>query len=332
MEKINIWGDIIPYNTGRSKLDDMPVIHKDWTMQQIFTAPDNLFDKTDYVNTMATTDTMVYLTEMMPGNCSMNYDDVPYLDAYPVEGAKYCVLDVPGGAYLSVSMENEGLHVAERLNELGISVFVLRYRTYPYHAPVMFADCQRAIKWLIAHADDYGYDADKISMIGYSAGGNLVGSTYHLFLNEDLLPADYEKDEIDKIPAKVATLGMVYPKTMFTNASKLLYPVVGIDVMNDESKRAKVIEDYTLNTKIKEGQVPTFLVNATDDDLIPCEDILDYAMRLSKAHVPFEMHNYSRGGHGFGGCKMEPNPMFPFDHEGVETWMDHYALWIKKSC
>lgn len=331
MEKINIWGEQIPYNTGKSKLEDMPVIHKDWTMQQIFTAPDNLFDKVDYVKNMEATDTMVYLTEMVPGNCSMNYDDVPYLDAYPVEGAKYCVLDVPGGAYLSVSMENEGKHVAERLNAQGISVFVLRYRTYPYKYPVMFADCQRAIKWLIAHADEYGYDADKISMIGYSAGGNLVGSTYHLFLNEELLPADYEKDEIDKLEAKIATLGLVYPKTMFTNASKLLYPVLGIDVMHDEAKKAEAIEKFTLNTKITEQQVPTFLVNATDDDLIPSEDILDYAMHLCKAKVPFEMHNYSRGGHGFGGCQ-EVNPMFPCDLEGVDTWMDHYAMWLKKNC
>lgn len=331
MEKINIWGADVPFNTKESKLKDMPVIHKDWTMEQIFQAPDNLFDKTEEVKSMETTDTMVYLTEILPGNCSGNYDDVPYLDAYPVEGAKYCVLDVPGGAYLSVSMESEGKHVAKRLNELGISVFVLRYRTYPYKYPVMFADCQRAVKWLIAHREDYGYEEDKISMIGYSAGGNLAGSTYHLFLTEDLLPESYERDEIDKILAKVATLGMVYPKTMFTNSSKLLIPVLGLGVMQEESLKREAIEKFTLNTKVQEGQVPTFLVNATDDGLIPSEDILDYAMRLHKAKVPFEMHNYSRGGHGFGGCQEE-NPLFPCDKEGVETWMDHYGMWLKKNC
>ena len=330
-ERIGIWGEHIPFNTGKSKLEDMPVIHKDWTMQDIFTAPDNLFDKVEYVKNMEATDTMVYLTEMVPGNCSMNYEDEPYLVAYPVEGAKYCVLDVPGGAYLSVSMDNEGEVVAKRLNAQGISVFVLRYRTYPYKFPSMFTDCQRAIRWLIAHAKDYGYDPEKISMIGYSAGGNLVGSTYHLFLNEDLFPVDYEKDEIDKITAKVATLGLVYPKTMFTNSSKLMIPVLGLDVIHDDAKRAEAIEKYTLNTKVKPGQVPTFLVNATDDDLIPSEDILDYAMRLHKAGVPFEMHNYSRGGHGFGGCQ-DKNPMFPADLEGVDTWMDHYAMWLKKNC
>ncbi|MBO5656801.1 MAG: alpha/beta hydrolase [Agathobacter sp.] len=329
--RYNIWGENIPYNTGKSKLDDMPGVHKDWTMEQVFTHPDNLFNDKDTIDSMEATDTMVYMEQFLTGNSSENYDDVPYLEAYPVEGSKYCVLDVPGGAYLMVSMVGEGQHVAERLNELGISVFVLRYRTYPYKTPTAFADCQRAIRWLIAHADEFGYDADKVSMIGYSAGGNLVGTTYHNFLNKDIFPADYVKDEIDQIEAKVATIGMVYPKTMFTNGSKLLYAVVGIDVMNDPVTKEKAIEEYTLNTKVAPGHVPTFLVNATNDGLIPSEDILDYAMRLHKAGVPFEMHNYGRGDHGFGGCKEPQHPMFPADRDGLETWMDLYALWLKKN-
>jgi acetyl esterase/lipase len=330
MEKIEIWGENIPYNTGKSKLDDMPVIHKEWTMKQIFESPDSMFNKNDVLNSMEATDTMVYLQEMLPGKCNMNYDDIPYLDAYPVKGSKYCVLDVPGGAYMSVSMDNEGEDVAKTLNEQGISVFVLRYRTYPYRYPVAFADCQRALKWLIAHAEDYGYDADKISMLGYSAGGNLVASTYHLFMEEDLLPNDYKKDDVDKISAKVATLGLIYPKLIFTNASKFLTMIVGFDTMNDDKKKAEAIEKYTLTTKVQDTQVPTFLVNATNDDLIPSEDILEYAMRLHKHKVPFEMHNYSRGGHGFGGC-VRQDPAWPLDTDGLESWMQHYALWLSKN-
>lgn len=330
MEKIKIWGDNIPYNTGKSKLDDMPVIHKDWTMQQIFQSPDSMFNKNDVLNSMEATDTMVYLQEMLLGKCNMNYDDIPYLDAYPVEGAKYCVLDVPGGAYMSVSMDNEGEDVAKTLNEQGISVFVLRYRTYPYGYPVAFADCQRALKWLIGHAENYGYDADKISMLGYSAGGNLVASTYHLFMEEDLLPDDYKKDDIDKISAKAATLGLIYPKLMFTNASKFLTMIVGFDAMHDDKKKAEAIQKYTLTTKVHDAQIPTFLVNATNDDLIPSEDILEYAMQLHKHNVPFEMHNYSRGGHGFGGC-VRQDPAWPLDTDGLESWMHHYSLWLSKN-
>ncbi len=330
-EKINIWGSVVPYNTGKSKLEDMPVIHKDWTMKDIFMAKENnIFEKDGDMNEADVLDTHVYIEQMATGVCSMNYDDVPYLEAYVVEGSKYCVLDVPGGAYITVSMDNEGTDVAKTLNAQGISVFVLRYRTYPYKAPVMFADCQRAIKWLMANSEKYGYDKDKISMIGYSAGGNLVGTTYNLFMNENLLPSDYVKDDIDNIQPKVVSLGLVYPKLMFTNSSKILAAVTGVEALKDENKRAELIDKYTLHTKINESHVPTFIVNATDDELIPSEDVLTYAVELQKNKVPFEMHLYGRGGHGFGGCLAEPHPMFKKDREGVETWMTLYSIWLKK--
>ena len=332
MGKINIWGSNVPFNTGKSKFDDMPVVHKDWKIEDVFKSPNNLFNTNDTLSSMETIDTMFYLEEVLKGRSSSNYDDVPYLEAYIVEGSKYCVLDVPGGGYMTVSMDNEGEDVAKVLNEKGISVFVLRYRTYPYLYPVMFADCQRAIKWLIAHADDYGYDKDKISMIGYSAGGNLAATTYHLFMEEGLLPENYERDEIDYIKPKIGTLGLVYPKLMFTNASKFLTMVIGFKDMQDEKKKLEAIEKYTLTTKVSNNQVPTFLLNASNDDLIASEDILEYAMQLHKHNVPFEMHNYGRGGHGFGGCvKLRQNPAWPQDIEGLETWLDHYAMWMKKS-
>lgn len=330
MKRIAIWGEDVPFNTGKEKLNDMPLIHEEWTMKDIFEAKDNnIFHPEGVVESMDVVDTMVYLQEMKTGNCSMRYDDIPYLEAYPVKGSKLCVLDVPGGAYLSVSMKNEGKDVAEKLNAMGISVFVLRYRTYPYQNPVMFADCQRAIKWLIGHSDDYGYDPKNISTIGYSAGGNLVASTYHLFMDKDLLPRTYEKDAIDSIQPSIASLGLVYPALNFNVRSKLLAVVVGLDTMKDEEKRKKAIEKFSLTPKVSSDQVPTFLCNATNDDLIPSDDILSYAMALQHEGVPFEMHSYSRGGHGFGGCQ-ESFPGFPADLEGVDSWMEHYGVWLKK--
>lgn len=329
-EKFYIWGDEIPYNTGTRKLDDMPEIHEDWTMKDIFSAKENnIFQNDSELKKMDVLDTMVYLEQMTPGNISMFYDDIPYLEAYVVEGAKYCVLDVPGGAYISVDMENEGADVADYFNKQGISVFVLRYRTYPYKAPVMFADCQRAIKWLIANSEHFGFFKDNISMLGYSAGGNLVGTTYHLYMNENLLPRDYKQDEIDEIEAKISTLGMIYPKLQFSDDYKLLSVTCGLDAFEEKSTRDALIEKYNLCTKINKNQVPTFLANATDDELISSIDILSYATELQRKAIPFEMHNYGRGKHGFGGCKTV-NPMLHNDTDGVETWMHLYCIWMKK--
>ena len=41
--------------------------------------------------------------------------------------------------------------------------------------PAQIHDCKSAIRWLRAHAKEYGYSAEKIGVAGISAGGHLVG-------------------------------------------------------------------------------------------------------------------------------------------------------------
>lgn len=40
--------------------------------------------------------------------------------------------------------------------------------------PAQIHDCKAAVRWLRAHADMYGYNADKIAVMGNSAGGHLA--------------------------------------------------------------------------------------------------------------------------------------------------------------
>ena len=70
-----------------------------------------------------------------------------------------------------------------------------------------------------------------MSMIGYSERGNLVVTTYNLFMEEDLLLENYERDEIDNILFKIGTLELLYPKLMFINSSKLNTMDVGFNDM-----------------------------------------------------------------------------------------------------
>lgn len=107
----------------------------------------------------------------------------------------------PGGAFLSLSFDSEGLLVARHLAERGVACFVLAYRLDPtpqdpaafmrvvaqrFSAPAKrrtsididtpaVAQAQEdglaALRWVRAHAGDYGIDAKRIGMIGFSAGG-----------------------------------------------------------------------------------------------------------------------------------------------------------------
>jgi acetyl esterase/lipase len=44
---------------------------------------------------------------------------------------------------------------------------------FPY--PAGFDDCQRSVRWVRAHAKEYGIDPHRVAVMGDSAGGHLVG-------------------------------------------------------------------------------------------------------------------------------------------------------------
>ncbi len=61
-----------------------------------------------------------------------------------------------------------------------------------------------------------------------------------------------------------------------------------------------------------------FLVHTADDD-VRRENSLLMASALSEARVPFELHLYERGGHGYGLAPGDPV---------VGTWPERCAAWL----
>jgi acetyl esterase/lipase len=122
---------------------------------------------------------------------------LPVLPKDPA-ATRAAVIVVPGGGFQFISMDNEGYPIAEWLAERGIAAFVLKYRTmetpasqegYIAHMnalwspqpgdpqidmkqgiPFAVADAQAALDIVRTHAESWGYDADKIGMLGFSAG------------------------------------------------------------------------------------------------------------------------------------------------------------------
>ena len=92
------------------------------------------------------------------------------------------VIVVPGGGHRMLVFQNEGMLAAKTLNRVGVSAFVLKYRLardtgagahYSIEGDAA-ADLRRAVRWVRAHARDYGIDPQRIGVMGFSAGGELV--------------------------------------------------------------------------------------------------------------------------------------------------------------
>jgi len=114
----------------------------------------------------------------------------------------------PGGGFTGLAFNLEGTNVAKWCNDHGITAFILKYRLMPLTPEVMkaqndpggkfdsligpyvklaVADGLEAVKYVRSHANEYGIDANKIGIMGFSAGGTVAGSVAQTY-NQDSRP------------------------------------------------------------------------------------------------------------------------------------------------
>jgi acetyl esterase/lipase len=213
----------------------------------------------------------------------------------------------PGGGFNILAWDLEGTEVAEWLNTLGFAAVVVKYRvptgahgetlneqgTMPMKTlgPVM--DAQRALSLTRAHAAEWGLDAKRIGVMGFSAGGATAG----IMALQHGTRAYAKVDASDELSCAADFAMLIYPAYL----------------------RDK--ETGGLNSFLHVGKdsPPTFLVMAQDDriDSLNCT-VLYTALTL--ANVPAELHLYSHGGHGYG---LRPTEL------PVTRWPERAAEWIK---
>ena len=99
----------------------------------------------------------------------------PLIHYYPAKNKKSdaAIVIFAGGGYTHRA-RHESADYAELLNSFGMDAFVIDYRVNPVLFPFPLLDARRAIRYIRAAADDFGIDADKIAVMGSSAGGHLA--------------------------------------------------------------------------------------------------------------------------------------------------------------
>jgi len=128
----------------------------------------------------------------------MRFVTEPTLDVYPAPANRAtgtAVIVCPGGSYWGLAIAHEGAVVAQWLNRLGITAFVLKYRL-PHDAIMVdktvgpMQDGQRAIRLVRQRAKEWGIHPGKIGIMGFSAGGHLASTLSTHFKEKVYEPAD----------------------------------------------------------------------------------------------------------------------------------------------
>jgi acetyl esterase/lipase len=246
--------------------------------------------------------------------------DKPTLTVYlpPEQEAAGCgVVICPGGGYGHLAMEHEGRQVAQWLNSFGISAFVLKYRHRNsgagYGHPAPLQDAQRAVRMVRSRAKEWNVDANRIGILGFSAGGHLASSEGTHF-NKNY----YElKDSIDQVSCRPDFMILIYPvitlNEVYTHSGSKLN-------LLGRNPDLNLVAHLSNETQVTSETPPTFLVHANDDKAVPPENSINFYLALRKAKVPAEMHIYENGGHGFGLGK---------DKGAVSTWPARCADWLR---
>lgn len=204
----------------------------------------------------------------------------------------------PGGGFMALSINSEGIDVAKYLVAKGLTAFVLKYRvahsgedatqefadlfndrskfqeTVGKVIPLSIADGQAAVAYVRRHASEWGVSPDRVGIIGFSAGGTVAAGAALSYTPE----------------SRPAFAGLIYAA----------------------GGRFK-------DTPLPEDAPPVFVAAATDDNLGLAPDSVALYQKWASAKKSAELHMYAKGGHGFG---MHKNSL-PTDH-----WIDRFADWL----
>jgi acetyl esterase/lipase len=225
------------------------------------------------------------------------------------------IIICPGGGYGHLALGHEGRDIAEWMNGLGITAFVLKYRhrNTGYGHPAPMLDGQRAMRLARAGAEKYRLDRDKIGIIGFSAGGHLASTVGTHFDNGQANAAD----AVDRASCRPDYMILVYP--VIALATDYAHGGSKKNLLGDKAD-PKLVASLSNETQVTEKTPPTFLMHTGGDSAVPPENSVLFYLALRKARVPAELHIYENGGHGYGLAPKDPV---------LATWRERCEDWLR---
>ena len=261
-----------------------------------------------------------------PGAKGESAADVPTLTVFrPIRSTGTAVIVTPGGAYINLASNHEGRQPADRLSELGVTTFVLKYRLGPtYLYPVPLEDARRAIRLVRSLAPKYGYSPDRIGMMGFSAGGHLTATAGTLPEEgkpQDVDPVEHESSKLNFMVLVYPWLNAMQPQVPNPYAQgKLMINYCSVTKGLTQADCQKLDPEYTPVKHVNATTPPTWIVHTADDNTVPVMTSVDFFTAMHAAGASCELHVMAHGPHGFGTGG---------DNPALAGWQDEMVAWMR---
>jgi len=199
------------------------------------------------------------------------------------------LLVCPGGSYQFTSTGNEGIDVANFFVPRGYAIAVLKYRLPNGHENIPLEDAMQAMRLLRRNASEWHLQAEKIGVMGFSAGGHLAASLLTKFADAETRP-DYGI--------------LVYP--VITMNEELTHQgscknLLGANPTPEQRQNWSTELQVTANTP------ECLIVACQDDKTVKVKNSLLFYEALTENKVPSSLVIVPVGGHGWGFRKHFPD-------------------------
>jgi len=181
------------------------------------------------------------------------------------------VIIAPGGGHSELWMDHEGYNIARWLSEHGVTGVVLKYRlarekgsSYKIEGESL-SDMQRAIRVVRIRAAEWGIDADRVGVMGFSAGGEIAALAATRFD----AGSPTAEDPVDRRSSRPAFQALVYPA---------------------------IPKEMNLSKETP----PAFLACGENDRQNISQGLPELYLALKRAGANAELHVFTGVGHGFG--------------------------------
>lgn len=230
------------------------------------------------------------------------------------------VLVIPGGGYAKQAYEIAGIETAEWLNSLGITAFILIHRLPNSPdledgeiAPVQ--DAQRAMRFIRAHAQEYGLNPSRIGVMGASSGGHV--SACLSTMNDDLSACG---DDLDRQPFKPDFGILISP--VITMEEPYVHKGSRQSLLGRKANDPSVRARFSMERQVTASNPPMLFIHAGDDTGVPQENSLMMFKALMAAGVrKSSFHVFPQGQHSI---KVSDQP------GSTALWPEIARLWMNE--
>lgn len=172
--------------------------------------------------------------------------------------------------------------------------------------PAQIGDAKCAVRFLRAHADEYGIDKTRVAAWGASAGGHLAALLGLTDASAGFDSGSQYQDQSSRVEAVVDMFGpadLTAPDYVpnAADTSKVVFGASGPDAEEKLRKASPV-------TYISADDPPFLIIHGDHDDVVPLSQSQELDARLRAAGVKSSLLVVKDAGHGLSPAGGTPNP------------------------